>query len=71
MTLQLVKIEEGLCTGRVIFSEYGIFLYSLPFLLLKQTTLLLLPGELEVSGSGAGAFDVALKGMNRFEILYI
>ncbi|XP_070037718.1 peter Pan-like protein isoform X2 [Nicotiana tomentosiformis] len=23
MTLQLVKIEEGLCTGRVIFGEYG------------------------------------------------
>ena len=25
MTLQLVKIEEGLCSGGVIFSEYGIF----------------------------------------------
>ena len=23
MTLQLVKVEEGLCTGAVIFSEYG------------------------------------------------
>lgn len=23
MTLQLVKIEEGLCSGGVIFSEYG------------------------------------------------
>lgn len=66
MTLQLVKIEEGLCTGRVIFSEYGIFLYNLPFLLLKQTILFLLLGELEVGGSsGAGGFDIALKGMNR------
>mgnify|MGYP006972296408 CR=1 FL=1 len=26
MTLQLIKIEEGLCSGGVIFSEYGIFL---------------------------------------------
>lgn len=24
MTLQLVKVEEGLCSGGVIFSEYGI-----------------------------------------------
>ncbi|PKI31508.1 hypothetical protein CRG98_048089, partial [Punica granatum] len=23
MTLQLMKVEEGLCTGGVIFSEYG------------------------------------------------
>lgn len=23
MTLQLIKIEEGLCSGGVIFSEYG------------------------------------------------
>lgn len=23
MTLQLVKIEEGLCSGGVIFNEYG------------------------------------------------
>lgn len=23
MTLQLVKVEEGLCSGGVIFSEYG------------------------------------------------
>lgn len=26
MTLQLIKIEEGLCSGGVIFSEYGIYL---------------------------------------------
>lgn len=23
MTMQLVKVEEGLCTGGIIFSEYG------------------------------------------------
>lgn len=23
MTLQLIKVEEGLCSGSVIFSEYG------------------------------------------------
>lgn len=23
MTLQLIKVEEGLCSGGVIFSEYG------------------------------------------------
>lgn len=23
MTLQLMKVEEGLCSGGVIFSEYG------------------------------------------------
>lgn len=26
MTLQLMKIEEGLCSGVVIFNEYGIHL---------------------------------------------
>ena len=26
MTLQLIKIEEGLCSGGVIFSEYGMFI---------------------------------------------
>jgi ribosome biogenesis protein SSF1/2 len=26
MVLQLVKIEEGLCSGDVIFSEYGMFI---------------------------------------------
>lgn len=25
MTLQLMKVEEGLCSGGVIFSEYGMF----------------------------------------------
>lgn len=25
MTLRLVKIEEGLCSGGVIFSQYGMF----------------------------------------------
>jgi ribosome biogenesis protein SSF1/2 len=25
MTLELIKIEEGLCSGGVIFSAYGIF----------------------------------------------
>lgn len=32
MTLQLVKIEEGLCSGGIIFSEYGKFVQLfLPF----------------------------------------
>lgn len=33
MTLQLVKIEEGLCSGGVIFSEFGMhfFFYSYLF----------------------------------------
>ncbi|KAF2315011.1 hypothetical protein GH714_037547 [Hevea brasiliensis] len=26
MTLQLIKVEEGLCSGSVIFSEYGMFI---------------------------------------------
>ena len=26
MALQLIKIEEGLCSGDVIFSEYGMFI---------------------------------------------
>lgn len=33
MTLQLVKIEEGLCSGGVIFSEYGTSTPHLCFLL--------------------------------------
>lgn len=27
MTIQLVKIEEGLCSGEVIFNEYGMFTF--------------------------------------------
>lgn len=30
MTLQLIKVEEGLSSGGVIFSEYGIVLWSFP-----------------------------------------
>lgn len=26
MTLQLIKVEEGLCSGSVIYSEYGMFI---------------------------------------------
>lgn len=29
MTLQLIKIEEGLCSGGVIFSESGILFFRL------------------------------------------
>jgi len=28
MTLQLVKIEKGLCSGEVLFSEYGTSSYT-------------------------------------------
>lgn len=31
MTLQLMKIEEGLCTGGLIFSESGIVIYLIIF----------------------------------------
>lgn len=44
MTLQLVKIEEGLCTGGVLFNEYGIFLYNLFFLHEAKENLFLLLG---------------------------
>lgn len=27
MSLQLIKIEEGLCSGGVIFSEYGMLIF--------------------------------------------
>ena len=36
MTLQLIKIEGGLCSGEVMFSEYGMFIYLINFYLLYQ-----------------------------------
>lgn len=30
MTLKLVKVEKGLCSGEVLFSEYGIVLSPFP-----------------------------------------
>lgn len=29
MSLQLIKIEEGLCSGGVMFSEYGTIIFAL------------------------------------------
>lgn len=29
MSMQLIKIEEGLCSGGVIFSEYGMWILSI------------------------------------------
>jgi len=34
MTLQLVKVEEGLCSGAIIFHEFGLLLASLSFFLI-------------------------------------
>ena len=31
MSLQLIKIEEGLCTGEVLFHEYGSYLFMSHF----------------------------------------
>lgn len=33
MTLQLIKVEKGLCSGEVLFSEYGTISYTFSFLL--------------------------------------
>lgn len=38
MSLQLIKIEEGLCSGGVIFSEYGMLIFSLSVLLVIMTS---------------------------------
>lgn len=38
MSLQLIKIEEGLCSGGVIFSEYGMLIFSLSMLLVIRTS---------------------------------
>lgn len=48
MTLQLVKIEEGLCTGGLLYNESGNFLYSLFFLHEAKDTPFILLGYLEV-----------------------
>lgn len=36
MTLQLTKIEGGLCSGEVMFSEYGMFIYPCKFYLFRE-----------------------------------
>lgn len=36
MTLQLIKVEGGLCSGEVMFSEYGMLIYPCNFYILYQ-----------------------------------
>lgn len=56
MTLQLLKIEQGLCAGDVLFNEYGIFSIT-SFSYMKQKTFFSLKS--------------IMKGVDRFDILFI